>query len=304
MPSAVLFLQRVHHPPISMSVPLHNQIRPGTLVSIVLKQDQRTGRQVQGAVSQVLTRGNHPRGVKVRLSDGRIGRVQRLVDNSNTNSSNTAQRKLHTVTRTMADHNPWASDDASRNTSLGNQSNNPYLQQRDPSPSYQQQNQYGNNQQTQYPTQQHGYQGYGSGPGQGNQPSSQSFSPPSGPPPGQSYGQSYDQSYNQQPDYNAWEGSTGNPPLPARHPARDAVPTHSVRRSDTDELLASQDDRAEQVEHLQAYEANANASVDDRNRTQLEKEFPDVDGSLIAALYGDTKDLSATREMLQELGRQ
>lgn len=78
-----------------------------------------------------------------------------------------------------------------------------------------------------------------------------------------------------------------------------------MRRSNSDEeLLESQEDRAEQMEHLQAYEATANQSVDDRNRAQLEKEFPDIDGSLIAALYGDTKNLSETREMLQELGRQ
>lgn len=77
-----------------------------------------------------------------------------------------------------------------------------------------------------------------------------------------------------------------------------------IRRSDTDDLVTDQSDRAEQMEHLQAYEATANESQDDKNRAQLEKEFPDIDGSLIAAIYGDTKDLSETREMLQELGRQ
>lgn len=51
---------------------------PGASVSIVLKADQPTGRQVQGTVQNVLTSGNHPRGIKVRLSDGRIGRVQRM----------------------------------------------------------------------------------------------------------------------------------------------------------------------------------------------------------------------------------
>ena len=30
-------------------------------------------------VQDVLTRGDHPRGIKVRLRDGRVGRVQRLV---------------------------------------------------------------------------------------------------------------------------------------------------------------------------------------------------------------------------------
>lgn len=293
----------------SMSVPLHNQIRPGTLVSIVLKQDQRTGRQVQGAVSQVLTRGNHPRGVKVRLSDGRIGRVQRLVDSNSTNAPIPAQRKPQNTTHRMAEHNPWASDDTPRNTGLGSQSNNPYLhQQRDPSPSYQQQSPYRDEPQSQHQPQNNDYQSYGSGMSQGNQPSYQAYQPPSGPPPGQSFGQaydqSYDQSYNQQPDYNAWEGASGNPPLPARHPARNAVPSQNIRRSDTDDLLDSQDDRAEQVEHLQAYEATANTSIDDQNRAQLEKEFPGVDGSLIAALYSDTKNLADTREMLQELARQ
>ncbi|KAH6722637.1 hypothetical protein BKA61DRAFT_453445, partial [Leptodontidium sp. MPI-SDFR-AT-0119] len=40
--------------------------------------DQPTGRQVQGTVAELLTRGNHPRGIKVRLQDGRVGRVQRM----------------------------------------------------------------------------------------------------------------------------------------------------------------------------------------------------------------------------------
>lgn len=60
------------------SVPNTTQVVPGASVSIVLKADQPTGRQVQGLVQNVLTSGNHPRGIKVRLSDGRIGRVQRM----------------------------------------------------------------------------------------------------------------------------------------------------------------------------------------------------------------------------------
>ncbi|KAF2149763.1 hypothetical protein K461DRAFT_217521, partial [Myriangium duriaei CBS 260.36] len=62
------------------NVPRWNQITSGTSVSIVLKADQPTGRQVQGVVQDLLTRGDHPRGVKVRLTDGRVGRVQRLVN--------------------------------------------------------------------------------------------------------------------------------------------------------------------------------------------------------------------------------
>ncbi|KAI9703968.1 MAG: hypothetical protein M1820_005750 [Bogoriella megaspora] len=77
-----------HHPSSSSSsrpqypssVPPARQIQPGVRVSIVLKADQGTGREVQGTVGEVLTRGNHPRGVKVRLVDGRVGRVQRIVE--------------------------------------------------------------------------------------------------------------------------------------------------------------------------------------------------------------------------------
>ncbi|KAG4442102.1 hypothetical protein IFR05_002388 [Cadophora sp. M221] len=60
------------------SVPTIQQVIPGAPVFIVLKVDQPTGRQVQGTVAELLTRGNHPRGIKVRLQDGRVGRVQRM----------------------------------------------------------------------------------------------------------------------------------------------------------------------------------------------------------------------------------
>ncbi|ORX63556.1 hypothetical protein K493DRAFT_316314 [Basidiobolus meristosporus CBS 931.73] len=65
--------------PNYLPVPPISQIRPSTAVSIILKQDQRTGRQVTGYVGQILTRGDHPRGVKVRLQDGRVGRVQAII---------------------------------------------------------------------------------------------------------------------------------------------------------------------------------------------------------------------------------
>ncbi|OJD31530.1 mfs multidrug transporter [Diplodia corticola] len=60
------------------SVPNTHQVVAGAHVSIVLKVDQPTGRQVQGTVADVLTSGNHPHGIKVRLVDGRVGRVQRM----------------------------------------------------------------------------------------------------------------------------------------------------------------------------------------------------------------------------------
>ncbi|KAJ5131487.1 uncharacterized protein N7515_007526 [Penicillium bovifimosum] len=59
-------------------VPPSRAINPGTSVNVILKADQPTGRTESGTVSELLTRGDHPRGVKVRLTDGRVGRVQSL----------------------------------------------------------------------------------------------------------------------------------------------------------------------------------------------------------------------------------
>lgn len=57
-----------------------NNIRPGLLVDIVLKEDQPTGKLTRGTVAQLLTSKKiHPRGIKVRLTSGQVGRVQRIV---------------------------------------------------------------------------------------------------------------------------------------------------------------------------------------------------------------------------------
>ncbi|MEI7769190.1 MAG: YwbE family protein [Chloroflexales bacterium] len=54
-------------------------IRPGLRVAIVRKQDQRTGRRTVGVVKDILTSAaQHTRGIKVRLEDGQIGRVQEI----------------------------------------------------------------------------------------------------------------------------------------------------------------------------------------------------------------------------------
>lgn len=55
-------------------------IRAGTKVAIVLKQDQRTGKRTNGIVKDLLTNSNfHPHGIKVRLTDGQVGRVQEIL---------------------------------------------------------------------------------------------------------------------------------------------------------------------------------------------------------------------------------
>lgn len=54
-------------------------IRPGMEVDIVLKKDQSTGVLTRGIVKEVLTNSHsHPRGIKVMLTNGSVGRVQEL----------------------------------------------------------------------------------------------------------------------------------------------------------------------------------------------------------------------------------
>ena len=54
-------------------------IRPGAKVAVVMKQDQRSGTLTEGEVKDVLTNSPfHPHGIKVRLTDGRVGRVQKI----------------------------------------------------------------------------------------------------------------------------------------------------------------------------------------------------------------------------------
>ncbi|KAI1109538.1 hypothetical protein F5Y14DRAFT_23134 [Nemania sp. NC0429] len=76
-------------PDLVPTIPKTHQVIPGARVNIVLKADQRTGRQVQGTVQNVLTRGDHHRGIKVRLTDGRIGRVQSMASSPVGNDSST-----------------------------------------------------------------------------------------------------------------------------------------------------------------------------------------------------------------------
>ncbi|HEY0428841.1 MAG TPA: YwbE family protein [Pyrinomonadaceae bacterium] len=56
-------------------------IRAGLKVAIVLKQDQRTGKRTIGVVKDLLTNSSfHPHGIKVRLTDGQVGRVQEILE--------------------------------------------------------------------------------------------------------------------------------------------------------------------------------------------------------------------------------
>ena len=58
-----------------------SDIKIGSVVNIVLKQDQRTGNLTEGVVKNILTKSpHHPHGIKVRLEDGQVGRVKEILD--------------------------------------------------------------------------------------------------------------------------------------------------------------------------------------------------------------------------------
>lgn len=55
-------------------------VKTGMEVEVVLKADQRTGKLTRGVVAEILTSSEfHPRGIKVRLTDGQVGRVQNIL---------------------------------------------------------------------------------------------------------------------------------------------------------------------------------------------------------------------------------
>jgi uncharacterized repeat protein (TIGR03833 family) len=64
-----------------MNGTIRADIKKGTTVKIVLKKDQRSGKLTEGVVKDILTSApRHHRGIKVRLEDGQIGRVQEIVE--------------------------------------------------------------------------------------------------------------------------------------------------------------------------------------------------------------------------------
>jgi len=55
-------------------------IKTGLRVAIIQKHHQGTGELTEGVVADILTNSaNHPRGIKVRLETGEVGRVQEII---------------------------------------------------------------------------------------------------------------------------------------------------------------------------------------------------------------------------------
>lgn len=63
-----------------MNGTIRADISIGDTVEIVLKKDQKSGILTEGIVKDILTKSpKHHRGIKVRLEDGQIGRVQNIL---------------------------------------------------------------------------------------------------------------------------------------------------------------------------------------------------------------------------------
>ncbi|MEK7110815.1 MAG: YwbE family protein [Patescibacteria group bacterium] len=68
--------------PDNPAPPPRSAIKLGVAVWVIEKENYGTRNYTQGIVKDILTSiPNHPRGTKVRLTDGTIGRVQWLVEN-------------------------------------------------------------------------------------------------------------------------------------------------------------------------------------------------------------------------------
>ena len=64
-----------------MNVIKREDLKPGTHVKIVLKENQRKGELTEGYVKDILTKSpKHPHGIKVRLETGEVGRVKEIVE--------------------------------------------------------------------------------------------------------------------------------------------------------------------------------------------------------------------------------
>jgi uncharacterized repeat protein (TIGR03833 family) len=66
-------------------------IRIGLCVDIIQKADQQSGKLTRGRVKEILTNSpTHPHGIKVRLEDGRVGRVAAIIGKETDRTENRA----------------------------------------------------------------------------------------------------------------------------------------------------------------------------------------------------------------------
>lgn len=59
---------------------IRNDVKIGSKVMVVKKQDQKSGKLTEGLVKKILTNStSHPHGIKVMLEDNSVGRVKEII---------------------------------------------------------------------------------------------------------------------------------------------------------------------------------------------------------------------------------
>jgi hypothetical protein len=131
---------------------------------------------------------------------------------------------------------------------------------------------------------------------QGQDSSNSGYAPPPGPPPpGQS---GYQPQQNTAYTQNAWSQQQQQHQYPPQQ-GQGLAKAPTFNEND----FVPADERGEQREAMEQFEITNSRpqSTDDRNVETLQQEFPALDGSLVAAIYMDSKQMGAVREMLREL---
>ena len=60
-----------------------SSIHIGSMVNIVEKHNQLSGKLTEGIVKRILTNSpTHPHGIKVQLESGKVGRVKEVLENT------------------------------------------------------------------------------------------------------------------------------------------------------------------------------------------------------------------------------
>ena len=63
-----------------MKIIKRKDVKPGTIVKIVEKENQKTGKLTKGIVKKILTSSaTHPYGIKVILDNNVVGRVKEII---------------------------------------------------------------------------------------------------------------------------------------------------------------------------------------------------------------------------------
>ena len=131
------------------------------------------------------------------------------------------------------------------------------------------------------------------------QDSGSGYAPPPGPPPQNqgAYQPQQNTSYGQSGTQQAWSQQQQQHQQYPQQGSLAKAPTFN----ENDFVPA--DERGEQREAMEQFEITNSRpqSTDDRNVETLQQEFPALDGSLVAAIHMDSKQMGAVREMLREL---